>query len=163
MCEEDSAKQCFNRICPQEKSCRYSFKFQRRVSLESSWVWPRPVCPFKMILVALLWPSPVLLMGSSCGSHRHAQLVDILAQRREVRQFSCCRTAGSLEVPDRNWGAASFASISHFFLFISLIFLWSIVQKLEEKSVVNVGVMDMTLSSVNPLCLFGFLPLRVSQ
>lgn len=63
-----------------------------------------------MILVAVLWPSPALQWGSGCRSHRHAQLVDILAQRREVRQFSCCRTAGSLEVTDRNYGATSSAS-----------------------------------------------------
>lgn len=58
----------------------------------------------------VLWPSPVLLIGSGWGSHKHAQLVDILAQRREVRQFSCCRTAASLKVSDRILGATSFAS-----------------------------------------------------
>lgn len=52
-----------------------------------------------MILVAVPWPSPIPLTGSGFGSH--AQLVDILAQRKEVRQFSCCRTAGSLEVSYR--------------------------------------------------------------
>lgn len=59
-------------------------------------------CLFKTILVAVLQPGPALLIELVWVSHRHAQLVDILARRREVRQFSCCKTAGPLKVPDRN-------------------------------------------------------------
>lgn len=97
-------------MCLQKTSCSYPFKFQRRVSLESSWVWP---CLFEMIPVTVICPA--LLVGSGWGSHRHAQLVDILAQRREVRQFSCCTTAGSLKLCDRTLGATSFASNSKCF------------------------------------------------
>lgn len=61
----------------------------------------------KMILVAVFVPSPALLTGSGCRSQRRAQVVDILSQMREVRHFSCCRTAGFQEVSDRVWGSTS--------------------------------------------------------
>lgn len=137
---------CFDGRCPDGKRFRFSFKFQRRVSLESLGL--ASSCPLSVILVAVLWPSTPL------RSHRHARLVDILARSREVRQFSCYRTAGlvlfgvssrqsyysllggmwglcnssgSLGVPHRHYGATNTASsLKYHFILPS-------VSKVREK------------------------------
>lgn len=105
-------------------------------------------CLFKTTLLAVLWPSPALI-GSVWGSHRHAQLVDILARRGGRCQFSCCRTAGSLKVSEPKM---LFHASARYFLLQT-------AQKEEEKSALNICEVDTTLSSANPLCLFSFLPL----
>ncbi len=58
---------CHNGICPHKKSCRYTFKFQRRVSLESSWVWPHPV-PSKWFEWLSSGPAQRFSQGRAAGA-----------------------------------------------------------------------------------------------
>lgn len=133
---------------------RYTSKFQRLVFVESSWVWPHPAT-WAAILMAVLWSGLALLTGSGCGIHRHAQLVDILAQRREVYHFSCCRTAASEGV------VLQLCSVKLRLSFmVGDVFFFCFFFSLANCSKMNIAEVDMSLSWVNPLCRLYFLPLR---
>lgn len=68
-----------------------------------------------MTLVAVIWPVPAL-PGSVWGSHRTCTTGRHVGEKkREVCQFSCCETAGSLSVPDRNYSNMLFHALAWYF------------------------------------------------
>lgn len=79
---------------PYKKNLRCTLRFPEAESLRNS-------VGFVLILFPL---TGCPLAQSGRGRHRQAQLVDILAHRKEVHQFSCCGTAGSLQGPNRKQG-----------------------------------------------------------
>lgn len=137
---------CYIWTCSHVKSCRYTFKFQRRVSLESSWVRLHPVsqnvpsgCPLTQ---------PAAPQTDTAGRH-----------------LGSVEGGASLQLLQDNWlsGGTVSPQVQNLISWLCVKFFWLIVQRREGNSALNTAKVDATLFVPNPLCLFSFLPLHNLQ